>query len=199
MIESRLKPIRFLKRNKYSKQIWLFECICGNTYEGQLTLVKSGRVKSCGCFRSETTRKIGQERKTHKLTHHRLYNIWCGIKKRCYNKKHIAYSNYGGRGITLCDIWKFDFQEFYDWAIENGYQDDLSIDRIDNDGNYEPSNCRWATDLEQSQHKRTNKLITYNNKTQTYSQWDRELGFPRGKLRKRLTSGWTIEKAIRTP
>ena len=121
------------------------------------------------------------------------------MKTRCTNPNHEAYHNYGGRGISICDEWMNDFQAFYDWAMANGYSDDLSIDRIDNDGNYCPENCRWATDKEQCNNQRSNHLITYNGKTQTIKQWAADLGIKRVTLQARLTRyHWDVEKALTT-
>ena len=104
-------------------------------------------------------------------TNHRLYGIYRGMLTRCYNKKSTSYKNYGGRGITVCDEWKDDFMSFFMWALANGYKKDLSIDRIDNDGNYEPSNCRWATAKEQANNKRTCHYIIYNGEKHTVTEW----------------------------
>lgn len=136
-------------------------CICGNKLIVTTANLTSGRVESCGCLRREA---ISKATTTHGLTARkrdenvsRLYNIWRGMKKRCYISHHPAFKNYGGRGITICDEWSESYESFHSWAMENGYRDDLSIDRIDVDGNYEPSNCRWATMKEQASNKRIHK------------------------------------------
>lgn len=133
----------------------------------------------------------------HGMKGTRLYAIWHGMKGRCYNKSHTHYNKYGGRGITICDEWLNSFQAFCDWAIQNGYSDNLTLDRKDTNGNYEPSNCRWATRKEQLNNRRNNIVITYNEKTQTLSQWSEELGIDYHKLLMRIKHGWSAERAFR--
>ena len=130
-------------------------------------------------------------------TKERLHRIWKGIKARCYNPNREAYSNYGGRGITVCDEWKNDFQAFYDWAMANGYTDDLTLDRIENDGNYEPDNCRWATRKEQGNNSRHNHLITAYGKTQTMQQWSDETGISYNTMKTRIRRGCTGEEIVK--
>lgn len=134
----------------------------------------------------------------HGLYKTRLYGIWKNMKTRCYCKTYKLYEYYGKRGITVCDEWKNDFQSFYDWSMSNGYKDDLSIDRIDNEGNYDPSNCRWATKSEQAENRRNCIYISFHGKTQTISKWSKELGINRMTLKSRLDRGWDIEKAFTT-
>lgn len=131
---------------------------------------------------------------THNLSYSRLYRILGCIKQRCYNKKHIAYKNYGGRGITVCDEWKNDFMSFYNWAINNGYNDNLTIDRIDNNGNYQPDNCKWSTDIEQSNNKRTNHYLEIGGERKTLIQWSREKNIPYDCLISRLRRGVPNDK-----
>ena len=126
-------------------------------------------------------------------------NIWRAMKERCYNSKCEAYHNYGGRGIIVCDEWLHNFKAFYDWSITNGYRDDLTIDRIDVNGNYEPSNCRWVTRLTQANNQRTNHLITYKGETHTMAEWAKIKHISYGALRQRLYRKWSIEKALNTP
>ena len=133
------------------------------------------------------------------------------MKQRCYNPKHDHYKYYGARGITICDEWlnpeiihlgcrgRFTkgYQAFKEWALENGYADNLTIDRIDVNGNYEPSNCRWITLKEQSNNTRRNHLVTYKGKTQTLTQWSEELGFNYNRVKMRLNKlHWSVEKAF---
>ena len=135
----------------------------------------------------------------HGLHGTRIYNIFNGMKGRCYCKEHFAYESYGGRGITVCDEWRNSFQAFYDWAMSNGYRDDLTLDRINNDGNYEPLNCRWITMKEQCSNRRNNHLLTYKGETKTLTEWAELYGKSYVALFMRLKRGWSIEKAIETP
>lgn len=144
------RPSNIRDKHKY----WLCKCSCGN-----FTSVSSGNIGrsvfSCGCGRRESIpKKHGFA--THKK-YNRLYHTWNGIKYRCENKNSKDYPHYGGRGIKMCPEWRNDFQAFYDWAMSNGYADNLTIDRIDVNGNYEPSNCRWITVAEQNRNKTTTR------------------------------------------
>ena len=122
------------------------------------------------------------------------------MKDRCYNSNSKIYRFYGERNISICDEWKNDFETFYNWAINNGYDDSLTIDRIDSFGNYEPNNCRWITIQDQQRNRTNNRFITYNNETKTLSQWATEYGFTWEQLRDRIDKlGWDFEKAILTP
>ena len=129
-----------------------------------------------------------------------LYDVWNGIKKRCFRKNNKDYHNYGGRGITVCDEWVSNYMTFRNWAIENGYSKGLSIDRIDNNGNYEPSNCKWSTPKQQSINRRTNTILSFNGKNQTMKEWAEEIGMCYHALSERISRGsWSIEKALTTP
>ena len=142
---------------------------------------------------------IGLRTKTHGMTNTRLYRIWINIKTRCLNKKDNHYNRWGGRGITICEEWLNDFMNFYDWAMVNGYQENLSIDRIDNNGNYEPNNCRWSTIKEQNRNQRTNNLITYNGETLCLIEWAEKIGIKSNTLWNRLNLyKWSIEKTLTT-
>lgn len=130
----------------------------------------------------------------------RIYSIYKGMKDRCRYKTNDNYERYGGRGIRVCEEWLADYMNFYNWAINNGYKEGLTLDRIDPNKNYEPDNCRWATYKEQANNTRRNNYITYNNKTHTLTEWSEILGIKRSTLSNRIvTKKWDIEKALTTP
>ena len=164
-----------IKRAEVEKKevYYLCKCTCGNEKIIRGKDLKYNKIKSCGCLNKEKT----IERNTkHSLRHTRIYRIWLLMKNRCLNSKYYLFKNYGGRGITICNEWKNDFVKFYDWSMNNGYNDTLTIDRIDVNGNYEPSNCRWATKLQQQRNTTRLRKITYKNETHCISEWAEILG-----------------------
>ena len=136
---------------------------------------------------------------THGKSYTRLFRIYSSMKQRCYCKSAKDYHNYGLRGIRVCDEWKSDFMSFYNWAMSNGYSEELSIDRIDNNGDYEPSNCRWATVKEQARNRRTNKNTSINGITKTAIEWAEISGIKKETLMSRLRYGWSGEKLLSMP
>lgn len=150
---------------------WYCLCSCGNYKSVRSDSLLNGAIKSCGCLKKEQDRINLTAHHSHKQSGTRLYKIWQGIKNRCYNKHNISYHCYGGRGIIVCDEWKDNFIAFYKWAINNGYSENLTIDRIDVNGIYCPENCRWATIEEQNNNRTTNINITIGNATKSLKKW----------------------------
>lgn len=164
-------------------------CDCGNIVETPISYLKSGHTRSCGCLCRDV-------HTVHKLSKTRIYNIYAGMIDRCYRPNEPFYYRYGARGITVCEEWRNDFKTFYAWAMQNGYNDTLTIDRIDNDGNYEPSNCRWVTRAEQSRNTSRNKFFTLNGETKTISEWSRILGIPQTTLFRRIKQNRPLNEIL---
>lgn len=181
------------ENSKGGKSRWRCICDCGTETIVSGTNLKTGAVKSCGCLRH-------MKHDTHHLSNTRLYRIWNEMKNRCYLKNHHAYSYYGARGITVCDEWKDNFEAFYTWAISNGYSKNLTIDRIDNNGSYSPTNCRWATRKEQVNNRRSCVLITYNGETKNLMQWCELLNLPYKLIHQRMRlKNISFQEAISIP
>lgn len=198
----RLKCIEKVGRDPVSRTIrWLCECSCGQQLIVRSTSLLTGNTKSCGCLQRESARKVGR-RKIHGLSEESntgIYKSWAHMKQRCLNPNNKSYPRYGGRGIRICDEW-MDVKNFYDWAVNNGFREGLTLERIDLDGNYEPSNCCWADRKVQNNNKSSNVLIAYRGKEKTLAQWADELGFNYGTLYSRIQGrGWDVIKAFETP
>lgn len=204
----RWKVIGFDKMNgRYAH--WVCQCECGTIKSIRGSHLLEGTTTSCGCYQKELCADRMREKAKHNQSNTKLYNAYIYMKERCYYKKGKNYKNYGGRGIKVCDEWLGEngFLNFYKWAIENGYKKETldngvnkwTLDRIDVNGNYEPSNCRWATAKEQANNTRRNRIIEHNGKRQNITQWSTELSISRSSLMWRLNNGWSIDKAFSTP
>ena len=193
----KLTVIARAENNKHNSAMWLCKCDCGTEKIIQGDCLLKGHTKSCGCLRASLLPILGLK---HGLGKTRLHSIWLDMRRRCYKKNRKAYKDYGGRGITICDEWKDDFLSFYNWSINNGYEDNLTIDRIDVNSNYEPSNCRWITKREQCKNTRANINITYNNQTKTLSEWAEILKINYNTLHSRIkVLKYPVEKAFTKP
>lgn len=179
-----------------TSQLWLCRCDCGNLVKIRAnSLVRLGR-NSCGCG---TREKISKARFLHGETNSRLYNTWRSIKKRCLLPKAQGYKNYGGRGIEVCEEWKNSYLAFRDWALNNGYKEDLEIDRINVNGNYEPNNCRFVNNKQQANNRRNNSWLTLNGETKTIQEWADKIGVGASTLSERKRMGWSDSDILTKP
>ena len=175
---------------------WLCQCDCGNVIEVLGVNLRHGRTKSCGCLRSD---KQTEKCYKHGLSETRIYNIWSKMKARCNCPTEQRYYSYGGHGIKIFEEWNNDFMSFYNWAINNGYSDDLTIDRINVDGDYEPSNCRWVNMKVQQNNRRNNVYLEYNGEIHTAAEWSKITNIKADTITSRLRKGWTIERTLTQP
>lgn len=177
-------------------QMWWCECECGNVKKVSQGNLKTGHIQSCGCLRDE---KIGALNRTHGMANHPAYNVWLNMRRRCHDTAYPKYQSYGARGITVCERWRTSFENFLE---DMGERPSLkhSIERLDNNGNYEPTNCIWTDDLlVQANNTRSNHLLVLNDKSQTIAQWARELEMPYSTLMARIRRGWSDERTLTTP
>lgn len=182
---------------------WLCQCDCGNkTIVARNNLVY-GNTKSCGCLvgKANSRKKYGEKsiQKEDSQTK-RLYQIWQGMKARCYNKNNKDYKYYGKLGVSICSEWKDNFEEFYYWSMANGYKENLTIDRINNDKGYSPDNCRWVEQSEQKGNRRNVKMYEYNGESASLAEWARKMGISYKTLYARIhRNGYSIKKALEMP
>ena len=199
MIGKRFGKLTVLQRgeeyyfpNGRHRDTWVCKCDCGVVKTILGSSLRYGRTVSCGCHHFSGLHK------THGMTHTRLYKCWKDMKSRCLNKNRKDYVNYGKRGIKVCDNW-LDFSNFSKWALKNGYKDTLTLDRINVNGNYEPSNCRWASLKQQANNTRRNIRLLFAGKNLTYSEWEVETGINQHTIARRIRLGWSVEDALCTP
>lgn len=183
------------KNDKRYYHYWVCRCHCGKEFLCTSNVIRHEKYKSCGCQRNEN---ISKSMRVHGMSNSRLFRIWSGMNSRC-----ASYGGYSKLGREVCPEWSSNnekgFENFRDWAMANGYSDDLSIDRINNDGNYEPNNCRWADRYTQANNTSRNHYYYYNGERKTLSELSREYGIPRDLLKSRVFWGWELDKAIKTP
>lgn len=188
----RLTVVERVGVDRYRHVLWKCTCSCG----GEKVVIASNLIRefttSCGCLMLETRGKAG---KTHGMSKTKIYSVWRAMIQRCYNNGQERCRNYGGRGIKVCDRWKESFDNFYK-DMGDDYKEGLSIDRINVNGNYELSNCRWATAEQQSNNKTTSKSITIGSDTKSIEGWERSSGTNKRTIRTRLQRGWNPVQAV---
>lgn len=179
-----------------SHKMWLCKCDCGRTKEVYECNLTSGKSKSCGCLVKEVNTKHGEYKS-------RIYSVWSKMLTRCVPHT-VGSKNYGDRGIRVCDEWRNSYEAFRDWAYANGYDEnapkcECTLDRIDVNGDYEPSNCRWADPITQSRNRRNNHMLTFRGETRCMEEWGEILGINPKTIYYRLHSGWSAEEALGIP
>ena len=189
--------VGYLKKQSW----WKCRCDCGKEKMVSLTLLRRGASQSCGCLQSEVAREVarrqGIKNRTHGESGKKLYSVWVGMMHRCYNKKHVSFQHYGGRGIGVWPAWH-DYRKFADDVGVIPF-DGAELDRVDNDGDYQPGNWRWASRSQQLNNTRVNRRLTFGGRTQSAAEWCRELGLNRNSLQGRLRLGWSDEAALSKP
>lgn len=178
---NRLLVVSRAENSKSGKASWNCKCDCGNMVVVWGSNLRNGHTQSCGCLQRERTSEAST---THGKTHTKIHTVWKTMKQRCFCKNHHKFKDYGGRGITVCDEWKNDFQAFYDYVSELPHfgEEGYSIDRINNDGNYEPGNVKWSTLKEQARNRRTCRYVYYNGEFLTIAELSEKTGVPAKKL-----------------
>lgn len=198
----RLTVLEKLDKKMYGKTLWHCQCECGNFKDTISTSLKNGDVKSCGCLQMETRRKnalhLDNKRTKHGMSDSRLYRIYNNMVSRCYRESINGYENYGGRGIRVCDEWlgKEGFRNFMEWSLANGYSEELTIDRLDSNGNYEPINCKWSTRKEQANNTRATIFLEYNGEKHSLTEWSDITGIRKGTIYTRTRKGLSVGKAL---
>lgn len=185
-----IKPVGSSK----SGVVWECRCKCGKTTKTTAKSLRAGNTKSCGCLNSERVIARNKANATHGMTGTPTFISWDSMIQRCTNPNHKAFEYYGGAGITVCPAWLSEFSAFHKDMGDRPAG--MTLDRINSAGNYEPGNCRWATDEEQGNNKKSNRVIEHDGRKQTIAQWAREVGMSRQTLRNRLEAGWSIQDAL---
>ena len=177
-------------------RLWKMKCSCGELFVAQPSDSK-GVCRKCAMEKLSAERtKHGESPKQGKRNASKLYSIWVNMRNRCFNSENKSFAYYGGRGISVCDEWN-EFLNFEKWAIQNGFEENLTLDRIDVNGNYEPENCRWISRKEQMRNTRSNHLLTYNGDTKAMAEWAEITGIPYSTLKQRINKyNYSVEKAL---
>lgn len=193
----KLTVLERLPANSHGEAIWVCRCDCGNTHLATSYNLTRGKTKQC---RECMIKQIADTNRTHGCQPKRLHEIYSNMKTRCHNPKYELWHRYGGRGIKICDEWEKSFESFRDWAFSSGYSEELTLDRINNDGDYCPENCKWSTVTEQANNRRTNRMLTLHGETDTMANWSRRLNLPYWLIQKRVDNyKWSDEKALTEP
>ena len=185
---SKLTAIEMCGKDKNGLALWKCECDCGNESVVNYYSLLNGHTKSCGC-----------NNKKHGKSDTRIYQTWTNMRGRCYSPKHHGFKYYGGRGIKVCDEWNDSFETFYEWAINNGYEKNLTIERINVNGDYCPNNCTWISKSEQQRNRRDTIYLTYNGKTLNTWQWSKITGLSQETISQRRYSHWNDERILTEP
>lgn len=180
----------FPSKHQHGIYYWRCKCDCGNETDVTSTRIKRGITKSCGCLRL-----TNEQNKTHGLKNHKLYNVWANMKQRCYNENCESYINYGGRGISVCHPWLISVVNFFN-DMNPTYSVGLHLDRIDVNGNYDPSNCRWVTGRENNNNKRNNIYVCLDGKTHTLSKLSVEVNVKADTMASRKRKGWSDKECV---
>lgn len=189
----RLVVVEYAGKNKQGAAMWRCKCDCGNEKVVCGAELRRGKTFSCGCLHSEVQKKLLTK---YGFSNSRIAQIWRGMMNRCNSPRSKSYELYGGRGINVCDEWAANVENFREWALESGYTEDLTIDRIDPNGNYEPGNCRWVDMKTQQNNRRNNVLLTYDGLTRTITEWSEITGIDYTVIKARVRKGWPIERAL---
>lgn len=192
----RLVVIERSENSKDGKACWLCHCDCGKNVTVRGKDLRTEKQVSCGCMKKERVANIN---KLHGQRNSRLYRIWCAMKCRTQNSNAWNYKYYGGKGVSICPEWHKSFMLFQKWAMNNGYNDNLTIERIDNDKGYSPDNCRWIEQQEQKNNTSRNIFLTFNGETNSIARWAKKLKIGYSTIYARLKRGWTVEQALTQP
>jgi hypothetical protein len=180
-------------------RVWAFRCDCGKEVQRIGSRVaKAKGLQNCGCVNPAIRSENGKANKTHGWSQHKLYGVWRQMMRRCYQASCADYPNYGGRGITVCSDWR-NVSSFCEWGVKSGYQDGLTIERLDVDGNYSPHNCAWIPNKDQARNRTNMRMITYKGETMFAADWARRLGMKQSTIGARIRYGWTDDRIIGEP